>query len=563
LRLLELNEWVTLGRTPAQADLLRSTANFCEGRVAPDSIYGVLHRECFELFPDEMFAELFTDVGRRSVPPMIVAVVMVLQRIEGLSDREAVERFAFDARWKYAAGGLDFDFPGFVHTVLVDMRARLARSTRPDRIFEVTLEAARAAGLVGRKRVLDSTPLYDAVATMDTVTMIRSAIRGLLKVADTELEPDLRALLRRDDDYASAGKPVCDYDDAAARAALVDALARDAMALVAALDERELAAEVDRAARLLASVVGQDLDQGTDGVFRIARQVAADRVISTVDPQARHGHKTSARGFDGFKGHIAIDPDSEIVTATEVTAANAGDAGPAADLLANDLPDDTDADAGEGDDGDDDPNPGAGGGAEAPDGADRGEGRPAVYGDSAYGAGKLLARLETAGAQIFTKVQPPTAPGGRFAKDRFTIDLDSGMVTCPNAVTVAIRPAKTGGGTAVFGAACAACPLAVQCTGSAAGRTIRISRYEAELARARTAQADPAWVADYRATRPKVERKIAHLMRRRHGGRRARVRGTTKVAADFSLLAAAVNLARLGALGLRRATGQGWELVPA
>jgi hypothetical protein len=103
----------------------------------------------------------------------------------------------------------------------------------------------------------------------------------------------------------------------------------------------------------------------------------------------------------------------------------------------------------------------------------------------------------------------------------------------------------------------------VQCTGSAAGRTIRIGRYEAELARARAAQADPAWVSEYKATRPKVERKIGHLMRRRHGGRRARVRGTTKVAADFSLLAAAVNLARLGALGLRRATGQGWQVAPA
>jgi hypothetical protein len=136
-------------------------------------------------------------------------------------------------------------------------------------------------------------------------------------------------------------------------------------------------------------------------------------------------------------------------------------------------------------------------------------------------------------------------------------------LTCPNAVTVAIRPATTGGGTAVFGAACAACPLAMQCTGSAAGRTITISAYEAELARARTVQADPGWVADYRVTRPKVERKIAHLMRRRHGGRRARVRGTTKVAADFSLLAAAVNLARPGALGLRRATGQEWQVVPA
>ena len=159
--------------------------------MAPDSIYGVLHRECFDLFPDEMFADLFTDVGRRSAPPMIVSVVMVLQRIEGLSDREAADRFAFDARWKYAAGGLDFDFPGFVHTVLVDMRARLAASGRPDRIFQVTLAAAKKAGLVGRNRVLDSTPLYDAVATMDTVTLVRSAIRGLLRAADPDLEAGL------------------------------------------------------------------------------------------------------------------------------------------------------------------------------------------------------------------------------------------------------------------------------------------------------------------------------------------------------------------------------------
>jgi hypothetical protein len=565
-----LNERVTLGRTPSQADLLRSTVNFCEGRVAPDSIYGVLHRECFDLFPDEMFSDLFTDVGRRSVPPMIVAVVMVLQRFEGLSDREAVERFAFDARWKYAAGGLDFDYPGFVHTVLVDMRARLARSERPDRIFETVLGVAKRAGLVGRNRVLDSTPLYDAVATMDTVTLIRSAIRGLLKAVDADMEAQLRGLLARDDDYTAAGKPGCDYDDPTAREALVDALARDAMALVEALDGRELAAELDKAAQLLAAVVGQDLDQDAkDGLFRIARRVAKDRVISTVDPQARHGHKTSARGFDGYKGHLAADPNSEIVTATTVTAANSGDADPAEDLLAEDLPepvpdgnDDTDGD-GRGDSGGGQ----CGGLASVVNDADDAAAdadtesvaaqQLAVYGDAAYGAGSLLARLENAGARIMTKVQPPPALGGRFAKDRFTIDLAADTVTCPGQVSVAIRPVKNGGGVAAFGTACAGCPLVAQCTTSPAGRTITISAYEPQLARARAAQADPAWQADYTATRPKVERKIGHLMRRRHGGRRARVRGTAKVAADFSLLAAAVNLARLGMLGLRH-TGRGW-----
>ena len=164
-----------------------------------------------------------------------------------------MDRFSFDARWKYAAGGLDFDYPGFVHTVLVDMRARLARSARPDRIFEVTLDAARAAGLVGRRRVLDSTPLYDAVATMDTVTLVRSAIRGLLRSCDGELAGQLRAALARDDDYVTAGKPVCDYEDAAARRELVDALARDARALLGAVDGQELSPVLLTRSRALCS----------------------------------------------------------------------------------------------------------------------------------------------------------------------------------------------------------------------------------------------------------------------------------------------------------------------
>jgi hypothetical protein len=250
---------MTLGDSPRQADIFRSTASYCEGRVAPDSIYALLHRECFALFPDELFADLFTDIGRRPVPPMIVAVVMVLQRLEGLSDRDAVGRFAFNVRWKYAAGGLDFDHPGFAHTVLVDMRARLARSEHPERIFAVALGAARAAGLVGRRRVLDSTALYDAVTTMDTVTLLRSGIRGLLAAAGSR-EAALRALLRRDDDYRVAGKPACDYDDRAAREALVDALAVDASALLSALDAEPLPRPLREAAALLATLVGQDLE---------------------------------------------------------------------------------------------------------------------------------------------------------------------------------------------------------------------------------------------------------------------------------------------------------------
>ena len=514
---------------------MKGTASFVGGRVKDDSVWAVLHRECHVLFPDELFADLFTTTGRRSVPPQIVATVMVLQRLFGLTDREAVEAFEFDARWKYACGGLDFDYPGFVHTVLVDMRARLDRSERPRRIFEVTLEAANRAGVVSAKRVLDSTPLYDAVATQDTVTMIRSAIRQLLAVVDAELEAELRGVLARDDNYASGGKPTCDWDDRAAREQLVADLASDAFACLAVLDGRDLGPEVTRAGELLATVVGQDLEPGDDGRFRIARKVAKDRVISTVDPDARHGHKTKARGFDGYKGHVAVDPDSEIITDTIVTPGNAGDASVAEDLI-DDLLNNNDAD----------------------DTAVTDE--PKVYGDNAYGTGEFQQRLDDADIVSRCKTQRPTTTGDLFTKDRFNIDLQADTVTCPNDVTVTIRRGRDGTGTAWFGDVCNDCALRAQCTNAAGGRRIVVGVHEAALARARARQTEPAWQADYRATRPKVERKLAHLMRRRHGGRRARVRGRPKVDADFNLLAAATNLARLATLGLRSTT-TGWAVT--
>jgi len=168
---------MTIGTTPRQADLWRGTAAVCEGRVGEQSIWAVLYHQGDRLFAEELFADLFAEVGRRSVPPRIVATVMVLQRLQGCSDREAVEAFCFDARWKYACGGLAYDYPGFSHTVLVDMRARLAASDRPERIFAVTVAAARQAGLVGVRRVLDSTPLYDAVASQGARSKIRETRR--------------------------------------------------------------------------------------------------------------------------------------------------------------------------------------------------------------------------------------------------------------------------------------------------------------------------------------------------------------------------------------------------
>ncbi len=165
---------MTLGVADKQGDLFDDVGRFCAKALAERSIYSFFARERDRLFPDEAFADLFDEhKGRRSVPPSVVATVMVLQRLEGLSDREAVERYCFDNRWRYAAGVGGYDsnsWTSFAHTVLVDMRERLRRSERPDRIFEAALGAAKDAGLVDRKRALDSTPLYDAVATMDTNT---------------------------------------------------------------------------------------------------------------------------------------------------------------------------------------------------------------------------------------------------------------------------------------------------------------------------------------------------------------------------------------------------------
>ena len=525
---------MTLGVASRQGSLLDDMSEFCDKSLAKDSIYSFLRRERDRLFPYDAFADLFAENGRRSVPPSVVATTMVLQRLEGLSDREAAER--------YAAGAGSYDTGGwtiFAHTVFVDMRERLRQSDRPDRVFEIALDAAKAAGLVGKKRVLDSTPLYDAVATMDTITLIRSAIRGLLKVAGSELAGGLRGVLTSDDDYASSAKPGIDWDDKEAQVELIDSRAKDAYACLAALDGVELSDEVKKATTLLATVVGQDLEEGADGVLRIARRVAKDRVISTVDPEARHGHKTSAHSFDGWKGHVAIDPDSEIITATVVTAGNAGDASVVEELIEDLLAttsNDSDSDS------------------------DSGQGSATLYGDAAYGTGAVQSRLHDANIDSKCKTQPPSAKGGLFAKDRFTINLENDTVVCPGEVTVKIRRLQDGTGIAKFSKHCSSCPLAAQCTTSGLGRMVRVGLNEASLARARAEQTDPAWRDDYRATRPKIERKLAHLMRRRHGGRRARVRGTIRVDADFTLLAAAANLARLAVLGVQ-STPRGWQLA--
>ena len=264
----------------------------------------------------------------------MIASVIVLQALNGLSDREAVEALTFDLRWK-AACGYPVDKKAFDASSLTVWRARLAASERPQRIFEVVRDVIDATGAVkGRtRRALDSTILDDAVARQDTVTQLIAQVRrvgrevpGAQQVIEQRCTR-LAALTGQG--YDSTGKPRIAWDDRQARDELVTALVNDALALLAGLDAEAITAAGGKPAEavaLLALVAGQDVEPaegsvGTDGRWRIARRVAPDRVISTVDPDARHAHKTVERRQDGFKAHVVIEPDTGLATMVELTKA--------------------------------------------------------------------------------------------------------------------------------------------------------------------------------------------------------------------------------------------------
>jgi len=516
------------------------------GLLPSGSVYAFLAEHRRELFPDEMFADLFpSPLGRPSVPADVVATVLVLQALEGRSDREAVEALTFDLRWK-AACGWSLGAAGFHPTVLTYWRRRLAASQDPNRIFDAVREVVRATGVLTGKarRVLDSTILVDAVATQDTVTQLIAAIRRVVREV-----PGAAAVVAahcRAHDYHDPGKPAITWDDAEARAALVDALVGDAHRLLGHLPEQEWGPREAEALALLALVAGQDVEpaegsDGTDGRWRIARRVAEDRVISVVDPEARHAHKTVHRRIDGFKAHIEAEPETGLMPACTLTRASGADTGDAAvgiALLAHDptLPAATDV----------------------TEPVDRAQGpRSEVYGDSAYGTGEALDALNKAGHTAVIKPWPlrPAVPGG-FTLDDFTVDAADGTATCPNGATRSISRTRQ----VTFGVACRGCPLRARCTTSATGRTLRLHEHDA-LQRAHRARwrADPDLQADYRRHRPMVERGIAWVTR---GNRRVPYRGVIKNDAWLHLRVAAVNLCRLLALGLTGTNGQ-WTLAPA
>jgi len=522
---------MALGRSTVQPRF-ENPREILGDRLAEGSIYRLLADHGQVMFPDDYFADCYTESkkGRPTIPARVLATVMVLQAFEGLSDAEATDRLSFDLRWQ-AACGVDAGYLGFHPTSLVGQRNRLRASARPRRLFEDTKVVAKETGaLKNRARVLDSTPIFDAVATQDTVTQLRAAVRKLLMALDQAKSPlaaAVRQALLCDDDYATLGKPPCDWDDKEAREALVDALVHDALLALAAIEGKALPLSAVPAAELLALVAGQDVEEGDDGVFRIVRKVTRNRVISTVDPQARHGHKSKNRRFDGYKAHLSIDPDSELIDEVVATPANTPDRDAADELL------DEHADQ---------------------------DDKPEVFGDSAYADGATREDLETKGFTVTAKVPPVRNATGRFTKDRFDVDLEAMTVTCPANQVVVIRPTRHGGGRAAFKAHCRTCPRRSACTAARSGRTIMVHPHEAILQKARHEQRQPGWAERYRADRPIVERKIAHFVYRSWGGRRARSRGLRRVATDLDTRAGAINLARLAVLGLLH-DGGGWVIA--
>ena len=496
--------------------VLTDAAVLCGELVKPGSVHAWLAEHRRKLFPDEAFEDLFPSGKERpSEPADVVATVMVLQALEGLSDREAAEALRLRTDWKVACG-LSLTDEGIHSTTLTYWRRRIRESEQPRRIYDAVARVIDETGVLKgrRRRALDSTVVDDAVATQDTVTQLVAAIRRVRREVPAAAEVEVSA-----HDYSRPGKPECAWDDPAARQVLVSGLVTDAVAILAAVAELGLDERQADAVGLLALVAGQDVEPGDEpGQWRIMRGTAKDRVISTVDPDTRHAHKSRSKKQDGYKTHIAVEPDTGIVTACVLTPGSSHDSTPVSELLG-------------------------------------GEDEPVeVLADSAYGSADTRKSLTEAGHTTVIKPIPlrQAVPGG-FTIDDFTVDTGAGTVTCPARVTAAI----TLQGRAVFGARCRSCRLRTRCTTAKKGRTLNVTNHDV-LHAARRAAEDPSWQATYRQHRPMVERSIAWLVA--HGHRRVRYRGTPRNRMWLDHRVAAINLRQLIRNGLTRTQGA-WAIA--
>ena len=554
-----------------RADRQPLDAGMLAGHLIPaGSMFAFLAAHRAEVFRDAGYADLFAPpgLGRPSLPATQMAAVLTLQTLHDYSGRETAEAVRFDVRWK-AATGAALDDAGFDPSSLVYWRNRIAKSDRPHRVNNAVKVVVQETGVLRgrRRRAVDSTILADAVATQDTVTQLVPAVRKVAREVPGAAER--AAAVCTGHDYSKPGKPKIDWDDPAAKDALVTALVNDANALVEAFAGAELDDPAASALALLALVAGQDVEpaggsDGTGGRWRIAQKVAEDRVISAVDPDARHTRKSPEARRDGYRAHLAADPETGIITDEKLTRASGddnSDPAVAAEFLA--------AGAGQASSGPEDgPAPGQDGtgpaGAPQPPaagaaGSDGGQEEPlAWYGDSAYGTGDLRGAIADAGHQAVIKPKPLQAPvKGGFTIDDFAVDERAGTVTCPAGHTARLSRTRI----ATFGVRCRDCPLRAQCTTCKTGRKLVLHPRDGLLRAARADwAADSGLRTDYMAHRPNVERAVAQVATFRGRRLKLRYRGAAKNHAWLKRRTAALNLRTLIGRGLAW-RGGAWVLA--
>lgn len=511
-----------LGREDPQRTLLEVELWAGRAIVPADSFYGRFAQVADQLVSDDTFARCYGTRGRPSVSPALLTKVLLLALHDGCSDRKAIDHMRMHLGWKLALG-LPLDDPGCHPTTLTVFRARLLLHDLDRDLFTDVVRKAADAGLLARNAVqlVDASAILGAGAVQDTYTLLRKALSRVVRAGQQHLPAELRPRLER---YVDAKKPEIDWDDAEARREELGRLVADARAALAALpnaaegqDEVEIG-RVQLARSLLEQVLAQDVELGDDGQPQLRQGVTRERMPSITDPEMRHGRKSAARKWSGYKQHITTDADTELVTAVAVSPASAGDGALLPQLLAQQQA--------------------------------AGLFPTHVVGDQAYGGGALRETLTQQGVEIVAKVAP-VHNGPYFSKDTFHLDLDARTVRCP-AGQVALIPerARIGRHQSVKfpSAVCSACPLHDECVRGRGGRSITVGAYEAHRQRARAAQHDPA-VQVLLHRRPLVERKLAHLVR--WGSRKARYRGLRKVSLQFFLVGLLANLDRLSRLVLR------------
>lgn len=482
------------------------------------SFFALLAEHGDRIVRDADFAACYSaGLGRPSIPPSQLAKVLLLQYRTGASDEQAMECVAWDLRWKIALG-LAVDHQGWHPTSLTKFRARVLLHRLERLALERTLELAEELGMLDGpvEQIIDSTPMLGAAATQDTVRLVRHGVRKLLDAVagvDTEAAGQLDRALEFD--YARPNeKPDCRWREKAERERMLTRVAQDAERALRAVERGDGLlddAAVADAQRLLRELIRQDFDTDDAGVPRLHRGTRADRIISVVDPEMRHGRKSQHQRFDGFKLSAAVtNTEVPLITAVDVAPASWQD-GPQAKQLIDAQPQVR---------------------------------RPSrVLGDTAYGIGPVRAELAERGVEVLAPVLRAPRKPDRLSKRDFATDLVAGTVTCPAGEIAPIRVEPSGARRATFvKTRCADCPLRARCVSPARGdRQILIAPDEELLIAARQALDDPTVAEHLRRTRPRVERLLG-LLAVRYGARKSRYFGRAKARLQAAWAAALVNL---------------------